>query len=303
MTFGDAATFRQALERRLDERTGGDPVRLLHSRTHVACERLLARLLAVAPGQWALTGELALDLRLRGRPMDDRKLDIEWRVDRFSELSEVPVETAEHDAGDFFRFEVEKSGEMVSGRRIGRSFQFHAFIAEEAFETVWVEFTLRYGQLPTEPLSIGDVLEFAGIDPVEVEAVLLEIQVAEMLRSYCGACASGFDPSHATDLLDLSQIAEQASLDAAILREVLDAIFARHNDDLPTGLPSPFAEWAEPFRRIAESAEAPAELDAAAALLDPVLSGEVTEGAWNAAERRWSDPSGNGHPPLQPGPP
>lgn len=296
MEFRDAATFREALEHRLSEQADGDSLRLFHARMHVVLDRLLARLLAVAPGGWALTGALALDLRLVGRPRGYRAAHIEWPVGRLSELHEAVATAAEHDAKDFYTFEIESSGEGISGNEVRRSFRLHAFLGEEPFETASIDFLCRYGPLPTEPLRFSDLLGFAGIAPVDVASVLLEIQVAEMVHGYSGSCARGFDPSSATDLLDIGLIAERSTLDAAALREAIAAIFARKDADPPTSLPSPFEQWAEPFRRMAESAEVPAELVASAELLDPVLSGEVTEGTWNPAMQHWSGPSRNGHP-------
>ncbi len=296
MEFHDAAVFRKALEHRLDQQTGGDPLRLFHARVHVVLDRLLARLLAVAPGQWALTGPLALDLRLHGRPQGYRAAKIEWPVGYFSELRKVVAAVVEHDAGDFYEFEVEVSGGGMMGGGAVSMFRLHSFLAEEAFETVSLDLTCRYGRLPTEPLGLGDLLGFAGIEPVEVEAVLLEVRLAEMAYEYIGQCARGFDPSSAKNLFDICSIAERSSLDATLLREAIDAIFAREDTDPPMSLPSPFEGWAEPFRRMAESAEVLAELITAATLLDPVLSGEVAEGRWSAVERRWSGSSSNGHP-------
>ncbi len=72
MRYRDAAAFRQALEQRLKDRAGGDGARLARDRERVAFDRLLARLLAVAPGQWLLKGGFALDLRLATRARSTR---------------------------------------------------------------------------------------------------------------------------------------------------------------------------------------------------------------------------------------
>jgi hypothetical protein len=66
--YRDATAFRQALEERLKTRAQGDGARLARDRKRVVFDRLLARLLAVAPGQWLLKGGFALELRLTGRP-------------------------------------------------------------------------------------------------------------------------------------------------------------------------------------------------------------------------------------------
>lgn len=54
------------------------------------------------------------------------------------------------------------------------------------------------------------------------------------------------------------------------------------------------AEWAVPFRRLAEEVGVPAELRVghrdAAALLDPILGDEVTAGRWDPQRKHWSEP-------------
>lgn len=61
MRFHDAATFREALEQYLEDLAQGDRARLVRNRRQVVFDRLLARLGAMAPGRWALTGQFALD--------------------------------------------------------------------------------------------------------------------------------------------------------------------------------------------------------------------------------------------------
>lgn len=51
MKYRDAVAFRQALEERLKAGADGEPARLARDRKRVAFDRLLARLVAVAPGR------------------------------------------------------------------------------------------------------------------------------------------------------------------------------------------------------------------------------------------------------------
>lgn len=77
------------------------------------------------------------------------------------------------------------------------------------------------------------------------------------------------------------------------MRREIETIFAlRGTHSAPKALPSPPAEWAAPFRRLAREVGVPDELAAgrgdAAALLDPILSGEITFGHWDPARQRWT---------------
>jgi hypothetical protein len=96
-------------------------------------------------------------------------------------------------------------------------------------------------------------------------------------------------------------IAARSGLDAAMLGEIISQIFKRHDMEPPMGLPHPFDGWAEPMRQMAETAGQPGDFlagyDGVVALFDPVLSGEVVSGTWDATHRHWQD-SANGHPPL-----
>jgi hypothetical protein len=287
MQFEDAGALRRSLERRLAAAAGGDPVRLLHARTHVVVDRLLARLTAVAPDSWALAGDYAFHLRVGRWPSLIRRSRIDWRVDRMSEFDSVPLEAALHDAGDFFEFEVETTGGRISGRSAGRFLSFRASLAGEEFETVRTDFEFRYGWAPTAPLGIGEPLRFAGVEPVEIDAVRLEVQVAEMLRDYSGACFRGFDPGRPESLLNLGLVAERTSLDATLLRSDIEQLFARDGAEPPTSLPDPFEHWPETFRHMVDPTRMPPELQVAAALLNPILSGEVVDGVWNATRREW----------------
>ena len=292
MKYQDATAFRQALEQRLKDRADGDGARLVRDRKRVAFDRLLARLLAVAQSRWLLKGGFALDLRLATRARSTKDVDIEWRADE-EELLDALLDAATHDAGDFFEFAIERAG--VPEDRLGGSHRFRvsASLAGRPFETFLLDVGFRADEaLRTDTLRTEGLLSFAGIEPVEVDAVPLELQVAEKLHAYTRSYEGGRTSTRTKDLADLALISELSRLDAAALRREIDTIFAlRDTHSVPSALPLPPAEWAAPFRRLAEEVGVPAELAAghrdAAALLDPVLGGEVATGTWDCAQRRW----------------
>ena len=293
MRYQDATAFRQALEQRLKDRADGDGARFVRDRKRVAFDRLLARLLAVAPRQWLLKGGFALDLRLAARARSTRDIDIEWRADE-EELLDSLLDAASHDAGDFFAFAIERAGEPED--RLGGSHRFRvsASLAGRPFENFLLDVGLRTDDaLTTETLRTDDLLGFAGIEPVEVDAVPLELQVAEKLHAYTRTYEGGRTSTRPKDLIDLALISELSTLDAAALHREIETIFAlRGTHSAPKALPSPPAEWAAPFRRLAKEVGVPDELAAghgdAAALLDPILSEEITAGQWDEARQRWT---------------
>lgn len=292
MKYRDATAFRQALEQRLKDRADGDGARLARYRKRVVFDRLLARLLTVAGGRWLLKGGFALDLRLSARARSTKDVDIEWRAEK-DELPDTLLDAADHDAGDFFVFAIERT--ETPEDRLGGSHRFRvsAFLAGRPFETFLLDVGFRSDDLlATETLRTDDLLGFAGIEPIQVDAVPLELQVAEKLHAYTRIYEGQRTSTRVKDLVDLALIAELSSLDATDLGREIETIFtARGTHPLPDSLPAPPAEWATPFRRLAEEVGVSPDLEAghreAAALLDPILSGQMKVGNWQPDRHQW----------------
>ncbi len=293
MRYRDAAAFRQALEQRLKGRAAGDVARLARDRKRVVFERLLARLLATAPGRWLIKGGFALDLRLDGRARATRDVDIEWRIGEEG-LLDALIEAAAYDAGDFFAFSVERAGSPEG--RLGGSHRFlvAASLGGRPFETFPLDIELRRGPgAGVEMLSATNLLAFAGVEPVSVPTITLERQAAEKLHAYTRTYGGSRPSTRVKDLVDLALIAEQFSPDAAALREAVKATFAdRGAHAAPSTLPLPPDEWRAPFLRLAGAVGLRGDLrvghGSAAALLDPILEGAVERGAWDSKAMRWN---------------
>jgi hypothetical protein len=121
MKYSNAPAFRHALEHRLKSRAAGDGAGLARDRKRVAFDRLLARLLSVAPGQWLLKGGFALDLRLVDRARATKDIDIDWQDGRDT-LLEALIDASDFDEGDFFTFTIERID--ISEDRLGGSHRF-----------------------------------------------------------------------------------------------------------------------------------------------------------------------------------
>jgi hypothetical protein len=293
MRYQDAGAFRMALEQRLKDGIP-DGAALARDRKRVAFDRLLARLGRVAAGKWLLKGGFALDLRLAARARSTKDIDIEWRAAE-GELLEALLEAADHDAGDFFVFAIERAGAPEDRLGGAHRFRVSASLAGRPFETFLLDVGFRTGD-PTgvETLRTSDLLAFAGIEPVEIEAIGLELQVAEKLHAYARTYEGRRSSTRTKDLVDLALIAELSSLDAATLQREVETVFTlRGTHSAPLALPPPPPEWATPYRRLAEEVGAAATLEAghrdAAALLNPVLAGDVTRGSWDPTGRRWGN--------------
>jgi hypothetical protein len=293
MRYRDAASFRQALEQRLQTQAAGDGARLARDRKRVTFERFLARLATAAPDAWQLKGGFALDLRLADRARTTRDIDLDWQATE-DELLETLIRAAALDNGDYFSFQIERTGTPPD--RLGGSHRFRvtATLAGRQFETFPLDVGLRSQPITeADTVTTSDLLAFADIDPVTVPAMRLELQVAEKLHAYTRSHQGSRPSTRVKDLVDLALIAELFPLQATSLCQAIATTFAgRAEHNQPTALPSPPADWAVPYRQLAQAVAITPELDAghttAAALLDPILDETTTAGTWVPDARRWN---------------
>ena len=301
MRYRDAAAFRQALEQRLKVRTASDGALLARDRKRIVFERLLARLIATSPGRWLLKGGYALDLRLPERARATKDMDIEWRADE-EDLLDALIEASEHDAGDFFDFSIERTDTPED--RLGGSHRFRvaASLSGRPFEAFPLDVGLRREPVTkAETLAAPDLLAFAGVEPVTVLTISLELQAAEKLHAYTRTYEDSRPSSRVKDLVDLALIAELTSLDAATFQGEIESTFTRRaTHPVPSALPQPPDNWRTPYRRLAEAVGIPSDLQAghsnAKALIDPVLKDVMKRGTWDPEARQWHAHFGVGRP-------
>jgi len=294
MRYASAPPFRQALETRLGaaSRSGGPSLARL--RKGVVFDRLLARLVAVAPDRWILKGALALDYRFGDRTRTTRDIDLAVAGDEASATADLLAAQAA-DLGDFFSFAIERTGNLD---RVADDAAVRYHVVAELAGRTFDAFVLDVGFDPptgVEPdrLHGPDLLAFAGIDPVVVPALPLEFGVAEKVHAYTRSYGDrSLASTRVKDLVDLVLIAGEAGLDARRLREAFEVTFGRRaTHPLPARLPRPPADWRVPYGRMARDIGLEPDLDAghdlAASLVDPVLTGEVVAGTWDPATRGW----------------
>lgn len=262
----------------------------------VVFERLLARLLVVAPNRWVLNGALALDFRLGARSRSTKDMDL-VRLDSADAATADMLAVQTCDLGDHFAFAVHRT-DRLDALTEGSAVLYHlrAQLAGRIFEETTVDIGLGdpLGWLP-DPLICPDLLSFAGIAPIHVPVLPLARHVAEKLHAYTRGYSGGAIAStRVKHLVDLVLIAELASFDAAHLREALIGVFAgRDRQLLSAVVPPPLGTWLTPYRVLAE----PVGIDPdvlqghahAAAFLDPVLAVPF-EGRWDHLARQWVVP-------------
>ncbi len=294
MRYATAAAFRTALEQRLLAAARQGSVPVVRLRKLVAFERLLARLLVVAPDRWILKGAMALHFRLAARFRTTRDMDLgRWDDERAAAEDFAAAEQV--DLGDHFRFAVVRTAKLDQLLE-GAAVRYHvsAYLAGRRFE----ELTLDVGfgvPPPLEPdvLRGPDLLSFADIPPAEVPTLPLEQHVAEKVHAYTRAYAGGRASTRVKDLVDLAAIPSLFPFEAGRLRRALQHTFGtRTTHALPHRLLPPPSQWSTPYSRMAAEMGLDPELsvgyEQARAFLDPVLGGTVPDGArWDPVRRAW----------------
>ena len=111
MRYASAGAFRRALEMRLATHARDTDRSVVRLRKEVAFDRLLARLVAVAPERWVLKGALALDYRFGDRARATKDIDLATAGDEASATADLLAAQA-LELGDFFGFAIERTSAL-----------------------------------------------------------------------------------------------------------------------------------------------------------------------------------------------
>ena len=288
MKYATDQAFRTALEARI-KHGQSDSAGVSRLRKRIVFERLLARLVAHAPGEWVLKGGFALELRLGNVARSTKDADFEWRLDEEDAIEQL-IDAAAADLGDRFTFALERADEETDLPGGGQRWRVAATLAGRIFErtVIDVAFAAAPVQAP-EQIRTSGLLEFAGIDGVEVPTLGIEQHLAEKLHAYTRTYAGGRPSTRVKDLVDVVVIANTSGIDAARLAEAITVIFARRAEHaVPSAVPAPPAEWATPWRRLARDVPATDDIAegyrTAVELFGPILDGTVTTGVWRPGD-------------------
>jgi hypothetical protein len=294
MRYAGAGAFRTALERRLLTQAEQTGVPLVRLRKLVTFDRLIARLIAVAPDRWILKGAVALHFRVGPHFRSTMDLDLGRHDDDEHAAADFRLAQSA-DLGDYFRFAMQRTSKLDALRE-GAAVRYHVTAAVDGrpFEHVTVD--VGFGvPPPLEPdvLRGPDLLSFADIPPAEVPTLPLEQHVAEKVHAYTRAYAGGRARTRVKDLVDLAAISLLFPVEAGRLRRALHHTFGtRTTHALPHTLPPPPFRWSSAYRRMAAELGLEPELaigyEQTRVFLDPVLHGAVHDDArWNPAGRAW----------------
>ncbi len=262
----------------------------------VVFDRLMARLLIVAPDRWILKGALALDYRLGDVSRTTKDLDLA-RQDNEAAATEDFLGAQSIHLADYFTFVIEKTGHLDSTQD-GAAVRYRASaqLAGRSFEDVVVDVGFGDPVVPApEVLQGPDLLGFADIAPVTVPALPLEQHIAEKVHAYTRVYAGQRVSTRVKDLVDLVLIQLHATVESGQVRTALDATFStRSTHPLPDRLSSPPPSWSVAFRRLSKDTGIDLDISVGfarvATFIDPILKGAIPDVAqWepNSGVWRW----------------
>jgi hypothetical protein len=295
MRYASPAAFRTALETRLLAHSRATGLSLDRLRKQIVFERLLARLLVAAPNGWVLKGGFALDLRLGAKARSTKDIDLARRDDADHATADLLAAQATN-LEDYFVFTVERTHELDDATE-GAAVRYRvtASLAGRRFEHVIVDIGFS-DPLPEEPdlLPGLDLLSFAGVESPRVPTIRLEQHVAEKVHALTRAYGlTRRQSTRVKDLVDLILLSTCESFKGDHLHQALRTTFEmRGTHPMPAALPTPPAAWRSPYAKLANDLGIDPDLVTAhalaAAFLDPVLGGAISDDAyWDLAGRAW----------------
>ncbi|MGH9716201.1 MAG: nucleotidyl transferase AbiEii/AbiGii toxin family protein [Candidatus Acidiferrales bacterium] len=283
--YATAATFRRALEDRLQDIAAKESVDLQRLRRQVAFDRLLARLFQTAQPSalpWVLKGGYAMELRIKAA-RTTKDIDLTMRSvpssggkkDEKKNLAvlEKLQEAAAFKGDDFFAYTIgEPISDLDAAPYGGARFPVEARIDGRVFVGFHVD--VGIGDAVMEPLEViegRDWLGFAGVARPSLYMIPREQQFAEKLHAYT-LPRQGAMNSRVRDLVDMVLLIQSATLVEAHVGEAIRVTFERRGThSLPKVLPKPPADWAKPYDALAKECGLSVEVDGAFAVLDGYL--------------------------------
>jgi hypothetical protein len=287
--------FRQALAGHLTRYAAQHGIPFEVARRRLVFQRLLARLLQVAPDHWVVTGGAALDWRLAERT-DFRRarttvdLDFLYRATQEHALAELTAAVG-LDLHDYFRFRI--TAKERPETRASVRYRITAVIGAVPY----LDFSLDIGVLdplrwPPDQLIVSAILDGEEFGPLRVPTLPIAHQIAEKVHALTRTLDDGTRRTRTVkDLADIVLLSLIEEPGAGYLRAALDAVFRAYDTHpLPSALPPTPPAWARDYRDTADSLGLPEDLAAAdrmaAEFINPVLSSRAG-GRWDRRHRRW----------------
>jgi hypothetical protein len=249
MRYKNPAAFRTALADNLrNSHPDEDLSRLLK---RAVMERFLARTAAALADKALLKGGYAMELRLeRARATQD--LDLSMRNLSATEVVEALRDAGELDLDDHLGFRVEETAATVpQGAPYGGD---RLTVVPRLDGKSFMPFPLDVGVgdavSGADLLRGGIDLTFAGLRPLEVLAVPVEVHLAEKLHALSLPRPEHSMNSRVKDLVDVMLFIKRELPSLPVLKTAVQATFERRGThELPERIELPRAAWESQYRR------------------------------------------------------
>ena len=251
MQYTSGQAFRQALETRLRKMSIEQVISIVRLRKQVAFERFMARLITFQDKAWVLKGGLAMQLRLGSQARTTMDIDL-LKTSKTGDILRTMRQAAALDLGDWFKFELSESGDLVEDIYVGQRFHVTSLLDGRTFEEFAVDVGVDDPIIePLDCLTFQPTLSFAGISPTKVSAYSKEQQIAEKLHALTRQYASGTS-SRMKDLVDILLLFDHETIDEQQLIKAIQLTFeTRGTHPVPESFPELPLPLARDYGRIA----------------------------------------------------
>lgn len=238
MKYLTAQAFRTALEDRLLRQSVRSGLDLNRLRRRVLFDRVLARLVAVEPGQWVLKGGVALEIRLGDQARTTKDVDLGLRTAEVTgaELHERILNAVIADPDqDYFNLRAEPPTQLRhdDAGHVTWRMKIEGQLAGKLWDRVQVDVSPRPHELEaTDLLPLPGILEFAGIAPPTVEIVDVNRHAAEKLHGMTRDFRDR-ENTRVRDLVDLVALIEHDQIDPALVAHAVTKVWAERDGATP----------------------------------------------------------------------
>ncbi len=294
--------FRSGVEAEVKAVAARNPNRSADQvRRQFLLQRFLVRVFSQSDSNWVLKGGTGLLVRIpNARHSGDIDLLYPYHEALLSEaVAELRRIAAQAPSGDYLRFEIAdprpRTGQDLD--HVVAQLKVVSYLGAAEYGS-WFPIDLSLNQRiaePVERIQPKPIVVLPGGDPLP-EFILYPLpdQIADKLCAMYCTYGAGQPSSRFRDLVDLLLIVTTQSFDAARTAHAIRAEAERRGIKLPEELTAPSPQWRGGYQRIASDTILPRHLQvldtallSVGRCLEPLLSGEITDGTWEPEEIYW----------------
>jgi len=292
--YGSPVAFGAALKDRIQAAANESAYTMTELRRQFAYDRLLARVFAASPGSWILKGGGGLLARIPGQARHSMDIDLFYRGELETAVSDLDHLGSDDSFGDFFTFDISPNPGQFADGATGLNLGVAAFLGETEFQRFNIDLVVS-SNMTKEPDVVDGLapVSIPGLRVVDYIVYSVVDHVADKHAAMIDTYGVGDRPStRYRDLIDLVLVATTQHVDAVELRTALLSEYQHRGLDVPTAVVAPDDSWTAGFAR--EAAKVPhlkqetlsAALVVVNGLLEPVLACEAA-GTWSPDQLQW----------------